>query len=159
MNEKTKLYKRIRFYLVSSVVLPASLALAFVCCFLPPIVTIGFSLIFLPTFLLALVFSQILFVNALIIMAKMGRIYRPFKKSAIFGGVAAAAFPVLSAVSIVLYLWLWARAGTGSSTVFYWIIVAAFNPLTLAIALIAIHIVIVFRAGKVVQADLAQLAQ
>lgn len=159
MNEKTKLYKRIRFYLVSSVVLPAVVALVFMCCFLPPIVPFGFSLIFLPTFLLALVFSQILFVNALIIMAKMGRIYPPLKRLGIFGGVAAAVFPVLSAVSIVLYFWLLSNAGSETPTLLCWIIVVAFNPLTSAIALIVIHIVVVVRAGRVVQADLSQLAQ
>lgn len=150
MNEKNQLKKRIKFYLVGSNILAGSFAIFLLGLFAPLI-----YIVIWPLVLLAFTFALVLFVNALITFSKAGRIYPSLKDSAMFGGIAAAAYPALC---IVFAFTVGSNQLGVIPNEIYWAVLLTLNPITFAIGLAAIHAVIMRRINKVVVADLAQVS-
>ncbi|MEY4366933.1 MAG: hypothetical protein RLZ28_348 [Actinomycetota bacterium] len=149
MNEKTQLSRRIKFYLVGLSVLAAPLVPLAAVALVAPIYL--FVIIWIwPLLILGLVFALVLFVNAMIILSRVGRLYPLLKGSTIFGRWAAAAYPVLC-------LFIYPLAASPNNEIDP-IVQQLFNPITFALALMAIHAIIIRRANNVIKADLAQVA-
>ncbi len=149
MNEKTQLSRRIKFYIVGSNVLGGTLALLLAVTFFQSVLWYWLW----PLGILTLVFALVLFVNALIIFSRVGRLYPSLKGSTIFGGWAAAMYPV-----ICVFVGFSPALSLKFSNEIYLVFVLLLNPITYALALLAIHAVIIRRANKVIKADLAQVA-
>ena len=163
MDATDFLKKRIKFYLGSVLVLYIALGLAvlmYVTTQIPgmsvlvsgPVFQVAYAaLLFLA--LPLTIFAIVLLVFALQIIARTAKIFVEFKKMGRFGGLAAAAYLPLS-IALLTFVSIFYPSISGllphEFTIWIWLVL---NPITLGVALLVFHTIVIRQARALILAS------
>ena len=152
MNNNARLLKTIKFYQRSLIVIWVTIALVIVS-WISAFVNsaVGGTIVLYVGFASIPVtwFGVSLMIVALTIIAKTAKRFSEFKKSALLGGIAAAAYPILAIAFIANINFFLYSFGPQAQMV----VAIALNPVNFGVALLIIHQVVIERARKLLVAD------
>ena len=151
MNNNARLLKTIKFYQRSLIVIWVTIALVIVS-WISALVNwaVGGNIVLLVGFasVPVSVFGVALMIVALTIIAKTAKRFFEFKKSALLGGISAAAYPIL-AIAYIASINFLSIFGPQAQMV----VAIALNPVNVGVALLIIHQVVIEKARKLLVAD------